>query len=355
MATITRTLPAKLVPGGEIPELARFDASTCGLREMDGRPLAKDMTNSSPEMIDLRFDPQEQRRKRQRLAQRKSREKCQRRKVPQGTVDKISDLAQTPLIEAPEDVHEWLELHTVDDDFADFLNVAQLLSINNETTQHTIMAPNSKTAEDSRVLPGRPEDGVQLAFRTGGSSASHESVPNRSTVAELQLQTRTYEGSGGLPMSNDLPELEMSDHGFSPPSRGPVSISARSRHSSPMASLINLGSSPSLNEPSSIRSNSGTTLLHMLAARGQESMVRLLVESGASLNERDNDGRTPLHHAASNGHTDIVDVLLEHEADGNLYDHMGLAAIHVAAQNGHEKTVRLMLRLGIDPNIKTRQ
>ena len=47
-------------------------------------------------------------------------------------------------------------------------------------------------------------------------------------------------------------------------------------------------------------------------------MVSLLLEKGASLNDKDSYGFTALMHAAQNGHTAITTLLLNYGADVNV-------------------------------------
>ena len=62
----------------------------------------------------------------------------------------------------------------------------------------------------------------------------------------------------------------------------------------------------------------GATLLSAAAAGGQEAMVRMLLQRGASINLQDSFGRTALMGPAIYGHTTIVQVLLDAKADASL-------------------------------------
>lgn len=64
----------------------------------------------------------------------------------------------------------------------------------------------------------------------------------------------------------------------------------------------------------------GATALHMACSRGEESIVRLLLEKGASVTQVDNNGTTPRQQAASNGSTVIETLLMERE-DGIVCSH----------------------------------
>ena len=62
--------------------------------------------------------------------------------------------------------------------------------------------------------------------------------------------------------------------------------------------------------------------LHAASARGDVQGVRLLLESGASINVQTDNGQTPLHYAVSKGHLEIVKLLLPN-ADLSVVDRNG--------------------------------
>jgi ankyrin repeat protein len=62
----------------------------------------------------------------------------------------------------------------------------------------------------------------------------------------------------------------------------------------------------------------GWTALMIASTKGEEELVRVLVENGAEVNKRKTgDGCTALMFAAAKGHTEIVRFLLLHHADVN--------------------------------------
>ena len=70
------------------------------------------------------------------------------------------------------------------------------------------------------------------------------------------------------------------------------------------------------------------TLLMAAAAGGQEAMVRMLLQRGASVNLQDSLGGTALMGAAANGHTTIVQALLDAKADASLQSQRRLHGAH---------------------------
>ena len=72
------------------------------------------------------------------------------------------------------------------------------------------------------------------------------------------------------------------------------------------------------------------TLLMVVAVAGQEAMVRMLLQRGASVNLQDSKAWTALMGAAFQGHTAIVQALLDAKADASLQDGGGRTALMVA-------------------------
>ena len=94
------------------------------------------------------------------------------------------------------------------------------------------------------------------------------------------------------------------------------------------------------------------------AGRGDEDIVRVLVESGASVNIRDNYGFTALMRAAQKTHVECVHTLIEAGADVNIRSTCGSTALTVAVEadslrnlvqdmdTDSLKCVQLLLRAG---------
>jgi len=57
------------------------------------------------------------------------------------------------------------------------------------------------------------------------------------------------------------------------------------------------------------RTNTGLTALHLAAAEGHASVVKLLQAKGAQKSVRDHSGKTALHFAADHGHEEVVIML----------------------------------------------
>ena len=86
----------------------------------------------------------------------------------------------------------------------------------------------------------------------------------------------------------------------------------------------------------------GATLLMDAADGGQEAMVRMLLQRGASVNLQDSDGFTALMDAAIQGHTTVVQALLDAKADASLQNISGGTALMMAEQRKHTATAQLL-------------
>jgi ankyrin repeat protein len=76
------------------------------------------------------------------------------------------------------------------------------------------------------------------------------------------------------------------------------------------------------------------------------SIVKLLLEAGAAVNDVDQYQGTPLREAAGIGHTEVVKVLLEAGADPNMLGSGGRGPLHEAAIHAHASVVQVLLRAG---------
>ncbi|EQC31179.1 hypothetical protein SDRG_11105 [Saprolegnia diclina VS20] len=99
----------------------------------------------------------------------------------------------------------------------------------------------------------------------------------------------------------------------------------------------------------------GVTVLHIVAAKGYEAMLRmLLAEATIDIHQADNYDRTPLHEAASAGTTTIATKLLLAGARVDALNRFGETPQHFAATAGHEETLRFLLTAGADVNARSK-
>ena len=83
-------------------------------------------------------------------------------------------------------------------------------------------------------------------------------------------------------------------------------------------------------------------LLIAAACYGQEAMVRMLLQHGASVNLQDSFGWTALTHAAAHGRTTIVQALLDAKADASLQSASGKTALMWAEHHGQTAAAQLL-------------
>lgn len=83
--------------------------------------------------------------------------------------------------------------------------------------------------------------------------------------------------------------------------------------------------------------------LHVASKRGNEKIVKLLVQHNSDCSERDGDGRTPLTHAVIGGFKDVVRILLQHGARVCDSDVQGCSALHLAVAHRRGAILQLLL------------
>jgi len=94
-----------------------------------------------------------------------------------------------------------------------------------------------------------------------------------------------------------------------------------------------------------------TKSLHQAARNGDIGQVKLLISSGANVNEKV-DGLTPLHPAAERGHKDVVELLIDSGAEVNAKGNGNWTPLHLAATWGKRDVVELLIAKGADVNAK---
>lgn len=95
----------------------------------------------------------------------------------------------------------------------------------------------------------------------------------------------------------------------------------------------------------------GTTPLLGAALRGRSDLVRLLLESGASIHS-DGQRDLVLHHAVVGGSIEAVELILQAQADVNEQNEFLETALHIAAEENQPEIAHFLLLRGADSTIK---
>ena len=85
-------------------------------------------------------------------------------------------------------------------------------------------------------------------------------------------------------------------------------------------------------DPLVYRSPDGETCLHIAALRNNHRAAVLLLKSEIDVDSQGDMGRTPLHHAFRLGNQEIVRVLLEHGASKHIVNEFGIQAMATKTQ-----------------------
>ncbi|KAJ3104994.1 hypothetical protein HDU96_008740 [Phlyctochytrium bullatum] len=140
--------------------------------------------------------------------------------------------------------------------------------------------------------------------------------------------------------------------------RGPEAILPAAVHSGVTAVvdlLLGHGVDPSATISISIHTDGelilrSVTPLQCAAIHNHLGIVKLLLDTGAPINQGDLEGWTALHWAADYGHTEIVQLLLAEDADVDAVNTSNRTALHLASANGHADVVQLLLAHNANPN-----
>lgn len=91
------------------------------------------------------------------------------------------------------------------------------------------------------------------------------------------------------------------------------------------------------------------TALHLAAAAGHTSIVRILLQAGAHPDANDTICNSPMHLAAFQGHLEVMQLLMQSGAPVNHSNTGGSTPLHWAAQQNQLEAVKLLLKQGADP------
>ena len=126
--------------------------------------------------------------------------------------------------------------------------------------------------------------------------------------------------------------------------RTPLMLAAEIGKVSVLGVLVEKGAD--VNESNS----SGETPLTCAAHGGHEEACKVLVENKGNIHSAISDNWPPLLWAAFSGHTEVCRYLLQSGADANYGDSMG-GVLMYAAEEGHEEVCKLLLQNGAEVDL----
>ena len=97
----------------------------------------------------------------------------------------------------------------------------------------------------------------------------------------------------------------------------------------------------------SIKGKKGSTPLHFAARRGNDEIVKVLLENPrVKVDVRDSYGKTALHMACSEGQSSVYQLLLNKGADIKAVTADSTTPLHNAILNGHSQVAAMILNRG---------
>jgi ankyrin repeat protein/predicted DNA-binding protein (UPF0251 family) len=133
----------------------------------------------------------------------------------------------------------------------------------------------------------------------------------------------------------------------------PLHIACKHGNTSMVRSLLNAGAT------AEIAGCDNETPLHLASRHGFGEVVRLLLDASANPIAQNGSGTTPLHLASQKGHLDLVKMLLrvdEHlDERVNVTNDQGQTPIHLAAEGGHADVMKALKDAGANLGAKDKQ
>ncbi|KAK8131829.1 hypothetical protein PG999_000002 [Apiospora kogelbergensis] len=280
------------------------------------------------------IDTTERRRLRNRLAKRKSRSEVKRKQLerpadnPSVTVvldDTSSAAAPTSSVARTHRPHLAHQSPMGDQrtrDMASEVTTTQYLTQQNQEQPYL----GSASDQTNVYAVEQMETGNTRCY----TSRTFQRYPTSYTRAE-DLPRFDVAATSILPTNNDLTQAASA-----PP------VPAVATQEDDLFNLFNDNSKPhKLHRPM------GGTPLHIAAALGHLSTVKILIVYGADINAVDDARLTPAHYAALNNHGAVLSTLLENGANSNGVDPEGYTLLYKAAENGYDDVVERLLRHGV--------
>ena len=210
--------------------------------------------------------------------------------------------------------------------------LAQLVLISGCGAKPATPATNSQSAAVNNVPPARSADEITLLDASiKGDTATVK------TLLDKGVTPNTKDGDGRTPLTEaayyghaEIARL-LIDHGadlFAKKRDGETPITMAAGH----RDIVEL-----------IRRD---LELSDVARKGDDKVVKEMLDRGAYVNIRDADGRTPLTEAAWENQVETVKLLLESGANPNAKKNDGTTPLTIATGRGHKEIAELLKKAG---------
>lgn len=97
--------------------------------------------------------------------------------------------------------------------------------------------------------------------------------------------------------------------------------------------------------------NNGLTVLMIAASKGDRTVVKVLLDAGASVDTVDSSGNTALMLAIKVGSDQTVNFILEKDDNIDIKNNSGNTPLMIAVKKGYDKIVKLLLGKSVKVNI----
>lgn len=168
-------------------------------------------------------------------------------------------------------------------------------------------------------------------------TSEEENTPDIGDEIDLDLLTESGDETDSVDDSKHEPRAAMVDERRSTRKRRSFAVKKNDKGESQLHRACisgNLAQARRLIEqghPVNVRDHAGWQPLHEAANHGFADIVELLLENGASINDKGGakcDGFTPLHDACGNGVLAVVEVLLDRNANATVRNDLGDTPLH---------------------------
>lgn len=125
---------------------------------------------------------------------------------------------------------------------------------------------------------------------------------------------------------------------FSDDGLTPLALASSHGHYTIVKYLLEMGASPQTR----VKTGSNSTSLHLAVKQEHLPVVKLLIGHGADINAKEKDDIAPLHLAVQTGNLNMVRLLVKHHAHVKTIDANGKKPIDYAKSSRKDEIVRFL-------------